>query len=146
MLEADENFVADVVEKALTLKNDEYVIEPEVRRPSRPVSHQQQARRAASAQSNPRVSPLDYLKSEYNKEKRIYERMISQKNKSVKAALRNGEKDDKIADMLKQVPDVSQEIKDLEEKFTGLINENGKVESYENQGKKKLAYEVKKNK
>ncbi len=58
-------------------KNDEYVIEPEVRRPSRPVSHQQQARRAASAQSNPRVSPLDYLKSEYNKEKRIYERMIS---------------------------------------------------------------------
>lgn len=58
-------------------ENDEYVIEPEVRRPSRPVSHQQQARRAASAQSNPRVSPLDYLKSEYNKEKRIYERMIS---------------------------------------------------------------------
>lgn len=58
-------------------ENDEYVIEPEVRRPSRPVSHQQQARRAASAQSNPRVSPLDYLKSEYNKEKRIYEKMIS---------------------------------------------------------------------
>lgn len=58
-------------------ENDEYVIEPEVRRPSRPVSHQQQARRAASAQSNPRVSPLDYLKSEYNKEKRIYERMVS---------------------------------------------------------------------
>ena len=37
-------------------------------------------------------------------------------------------------------------IKALEDKFTGLINENGKVESYENQGKKKLAYEVKKNK
>ena len=37
-------------------------------------------------------------------------------------------------------------LKALEEKFTGLINENGKVESFENQGKKKLAYEVKKNK
>ena len=37
-------------------------------------------------------------------------------------------------------------LKALESKFTGLINENGKVESYENQGKKKLAYEVKKNK
>lgn len=58
-------------------ENNEYVIEPEVRRPSRPVSNQQQARRAASAQSNPRVSPLDYLKSEYNKERRIYERMVS---------------------------------------------------------------------
>ena len=37
-------------------------------------------------------------------------------------------------------------LKALEDKFTGLINENGKVESYENMGKKKLAYEVKKNK
>ena len=36
-------------------------------------------------------------------------------------------------------------LKALEEKFTGLINENGKVESVENMGKKKLAYEVKKN-
>ena len=58
-------------------ENNEYVIEPEVRKPSRPVAKQQQARTAASAQSNPRVSPLDYLKSEYNKEKRIYERMVS---------------------------------------------------------------------
>ena len=37
-------------------------------------------------------------------------------------------------------------LKALEDKFTGLINEKGKVESYENMGKKKLAYEVKKNK
>jgi len=37
-------------------------------------------------------------------------------------------------------------VKALEEKFTGLINENGKVESVENMGKKKLAYEIKKNK
>ena len=37
-------------------------------------------------------------------------------------------------------------LKALQDKFTGLINENGKVESYENMGKKKLAYEVKKNK
>ena len=35
-------------------------------------------------------------------------------------------------------------LKDLEEKFTGLINENGKVESVENMGKKKLAYDIKK--
>jgi len=36
-------------------------------------------------------------------------------------------------------------LKALEEKFTGLINENGKVESVENMGKKRLAYEIKKN-
>lgn len=37
-------------------------------------------------------------------------------------------------------------VKALEDKFTGLINENGKVESVENMGKKRLAYEIKKNK
>ncbi len=36
-------------------------------------------------------------------------------------------------------------LKALEEKFTGLINENGKVEEVINMGKKKLAYEIKKN-
>ena len=30
-------------------------------------------------------------------------------------------------------------LKALEEKFTGLINENGKVESVENMGKKKIS-------
>ena len=35
-------------------------------------------------------------------------------------------------------------VKALESKFTGLINANGKVESVENMGKKKLAYEIKK--
>ena len=35
-------------------------------------------------------------------------------------------------------------LKALEEKFTGLINANGKVESVENMGKKTLAYEIKK--
>ena len=35
-------------------------------------------------------------------------------------------------------------LKALEEKFTGLINKNGKVESGENMGKKILAYEIKK--
>ena len=35
-------------------------------------------------------------------------------------------------------------LKAIEEKFTGLNNENGKVESVENMGKKKLAYEIKK--
>ena len=36
-------------------------------------------------------------------------------------------------------------LKALESKFTGLINEKGKVESFENMGKKKLAYDIKKN-
>ena len=37
-------------------------------------------------------------------------------------------------------------LKALEDKVTGLINENGKVESVENMGKKRLAYDIKKNK
>ena len=37
-------------------------------------------------------------------------------------------------------------IKALESKVTGLINKNGKLESVENMGTKKLAYEIKKNK
>ena len=42
-------------------------------------------------------------------------------------------------------PNVDEEgIKALEEKFTGLINENGKVESIENMGKRILAYEISK--
>ncbi len=42
-------------------------------------------------------------------------------------------------------PNVEEEgLKNLEEKFTGLINENGKVESVENMGKKKLAYDINK--
>ena len=36
-------------------------------------------------------------------------------------------------------------IKALESKFTGLINENWKIESVEKIGKKRLAYEIKKN-
>ena len=43
-------------------------------------------------------------------------------------------------------PNVEEEgLKALEDKFTALINSDGKVESVENMGKKKLAYEVKKN-
>ena len=37
-------------------------------------------------------------------------------------------------------------LKALEEKFTGLINENGKVEEVVDMGKRKLAYEIKNNK
>ena len=37
-------------------------------------------------------------------------------------------------------------VKALIEKFSNLINNNGKVESVEEVGKKKLAYEIKKNK
>lgn len=37
-------------------------------------------------------------------------------------------------------------VKNLVTKFTDLINTDGKVESVEEMGKKKLAYEVKKNK
>ena len=36
-------------------------------------------------------------------------------------------------------------LKALEEKYTKMINEHGKVESVENMGMKKLAYPVKKN-
>ncbi len=35
-------------------------------------------------------------------------------------------------------------VKALEDKFTGLINENGKVEKVDSMGKRKLAYEIKK--
>ena len=37
-------------------------------------------------------------------------------------------------------------LKALEDKFTGLINANCKVAEVENMGKKKLAYDIKKNK
>ena len=37
-------------------------------------------------------------------------------------------------------------LKALEDKFTGLINENGKVEEVVDMGKRKLAYEINKNK
>ena len=44
-------------------------------------------------------------------------------------------------------PRVDEEgLKSLETKFTGLINENGKVEEVKNMGLKKLAYEINKNK
>ena len=36
-------------------------------------------------------------------------------------------------------------LKALQDKFTGLINENGKVEEVKDMGKRKLAYEIKKN-
>lgn len=37
-------------------------------------------------------------------------------------------------------------VKELSQKFTEIINSDGKVEKVEELGKKKLAYEVKKNK
>ena len=37
-------------------------------------------------------------------------------------------------------------VKELSQKFTDIINNDGKVEKIEELGKKKLAYEVKKNK
>ena len=44
-------------------------------------------------------------------------------------------------------PSVEEEkVKDLSQKFTELINHDGTVEKVEELGKKKLAYEVKKNK
>lgn len=36
--------------------------------------------------------------------------------------------------------------KEIENKYSKLINENGKLESFENLGKRKLAYEIRKNK
>ena len=44
-------------------------------------------------------------------------------------------------------PSVEEEkIKEWSQKFTDIINNDGKVEKIEDLGKKKLAYEVKKNK
>ncbi len=44
-------------------------------------------------------------------------------------------------------PSVDEEkVKELSQKFTDLINHDGTVEKVEELGKKKLAYEVKKNK
>ena len=44
-------------------------------------------------------------------------------------------------------PSVEEEkVKELSQKFTEIINNDGKVEKVEELGKKKLAYEVKKNK
>ena len=44
-------------------------------------------------------------------------------------------------------PSVEEEkVKDLSQKFTEIINHDGTVEKVEELGKKKLAYEVKKNK
>ena len=37
-------------------------------------------------------------------------------------------------------------LKALQDKFTGLINENGKVEEVKDMGLRKLAYEIKKHK
>ena len=43
-------------------------------------------------------------------------------------------------------PSIDEErVKSLVEKFTNLINNDGKVEKVDNLGKRKLAYEVKKN-
>lgn len=36
--------------------------------------------------------------------------------------------------------------KEIENKYSKIINENGKVKSFENLGKKTLAYEIRKNK
>ena len=36
-------------------------------------------------------------------------------------------------------------VKELIEKFSGIINNDGKVESVEEMGKRRLAYEIKKN-
>ena len=44
-------------------------------------------------------------------------------------------------------PTVAEEkVKELSQKFTDIINNDGKVEKVEELGKKRLAYEVKKNK
>ena len=45
------------------------------------------------------------------------------------------------------VPNVTEEqLKEIENKYSNLIKQNGKLESFENLGKRKLAYEIRKNK
>lgn len=58
--------------RRVATKNNDYVIEPDKKTAEKPLP----PRRAAYAQSNPKMSPLDYLRSEYNKEKRIYDMMV----------------------------------------------------------------------
>ncbi len=58
--------------RRVATKNDDYVIEPDKKIAEKPLP----PRRVAYAQSNPKMSPLDYLRSEYNKEKRIYDMMV----------------------------------------------------------------------
>lgn len=58
--------------RRVATKNNDYVIEPDKKIAEKPLP----PRRAAYAQSNPKMSPLDYLRSEYNKEKRIYDMMV----------------------------------------------------------------------
>lgn len=58
--------------RRVATKNNDYVIEPDKKIAEKPLP----PRRVAYAQSNPKISPLDYLRSEYNKEKRIYDMMV----------------------------------------------------------------------
>lgn len=58
--------------RRVATKNNDYVIEPDKKIAEKPLP----PRRVAYAQSNPKMSPLDYLRSEYNKEKRIYDMMV----------------------------------------------------------------------
>ncbi len=58
--------------RRVATKNNDYVIEPDKKTAEKPLP----PRRVAYAQSNPKMSPLDYLRSEYNKEKRIYDMMV----------------------------------------------------------------------
>lgn len=58
--------------KSEVIDPNEYVIEPE----KKEVKENKLVKKVAKAQSNPMLSPLDYLRSEYNKEKRIYDMMV----------------------------------------------------------------------
>lgn len=58
--------------KSEVIDPNEYVIEPE----KKEVKENKLVKKVAKAQSNPMLSPLDYLRSEYNKEKRVYDMMV----------------------------------------------------------------------
>lgn len=58
--------------KSEVIDPNEYVIEPE----KKEVKENKPVKKVAKTQSNPMLSPLDYLRSEYNKEKRVYDMMV----------------------------------------------------------------------
>lgn len=90
--------------KSEVIDPNEYVIEPE-KKENKPV------KKVAKAQSNPMLSPLDYLRSEYNKEKRIYDMMV----------MNNASKEELRAQVLKvnAIVEKYKETKGKSEKVSG---------------------------
>lgn len=93
--------------KSEVIDPNEYVIEPE----KKETKENKPVKKVAKAQSNPMLSPLDYLRSEYNKEKRIYDMMV----------MNNASKEELRAQVLKvnAIVEKYKETKSKSEKVSG---------------------------